>query len=419
VDIVETSSEGPAYRFRLVGRFSASRDGVELLERDIGSRKGRTLLKLLLLHRGHVVSADRIADVLWGEAPPDRWERDVATLVSRLRKVFGSGAIEGGPGGYRFVGSERLAVDLDDAERLTAEAEAPAVRHGVVLRGSQRDPVRLPDHVHGGSMIAVTGVRPSRRTPVVILVAIAAAWVLSILAQTSGRALLLNHGALIEGTRPFFRPPPLWLALPLFLLAWQVMVVAMMLPSSLPMVRLFRIASSAQPRPRAVQASFLGGYLAVWTGFGAIAFLQDVGIHRLVDRTPWLQVHPYVIAGTALALAGAFQFSAIKDRCLSECRHPGAFLLQHYRRGVGEGFRFGRKHGLFCLGCCWALMLVMFAAGVANLWWMAALGALMFYEKAGRFGDRITPVAGATLIALGALVLVHPAWLPAVFGGSA
>ena len=265
-------------------------------------------------------------------------------------------------------------------------------------------------------MIAAEGVRPSRRTPTVLVAAIAAAWALSVLAQTSGKAVLLNHGRLIEGAAPFFRPPPLWVALPLFLLAWQVMVVAMMLPSSLPMVRLFRVAAARQPRPQAVRAAFLGGYLAVWTGFGTLAFLQDVGIHRLVDRTPWLEAHSYVIAGAALALAGAFQFSAVKDRCLSECRHPGAFLLQHYRRGVGEAFRFGRKHGLFCLGCCWALMLVMFAAGVGNLWWMAALGAVMFYEKVGRFGERLTPVVGVVLLALAALVLMHPAGLPAAFG---
>src|SRR5438093_12591784 len=79
-------------------------------------------------------------------------------------------------------------------------------------------------------------------------------------------------------------------------------------------------------------------------------------------------------------------------------------------------FRLGRKHGLFCLGCCWALMLVMFAAGVANLWWMVALGALMFYEKVGRAGDRVTPVAGWALLGLAALVLVHPHWLPRVLG---
>jgi predicted metal-binding membrane protein len=255
-----------------------------------------------------------------------------------------------------------------------------------------------------------------RRVPSAILAAITVAWVVSIAAQSSGKAVMLNHGRLIEGGGPFASPPPLWLALPLFLLAWQAMVVAMMLPSSLPMVRLFRATSSGQPRPGLVRASFLGGYLAVWGVFGAVAFLQDVGIHRLVDRTPWLQAHPGMIAGSALALAGAFQFSALKEKCLTECRHPAAFLLQHYRRGTSAAFRLGRKHGLFCLGCCWALMLVMFAAGVANLWWMAALGALMFYEKVGRAGDRVTPVAGWALLGLAALVLLHPHWLPRVLG---
>jgi predicted metal-binding membrane protein len=260
--------------------------------------------------------------------------------------------------------------------------------------------------------------RDGRRIPPAILAAVALAWIVSIAAQSSGAAVLLNHGRLIEGRGPLLPPPPLWLALPLFLVAWQVMVVAMMLPSSLPMFRLFRVTAARQPNSLAVRSAFLGGYLLIWGGFGALAFLQDVGIHRLVDRTPWLQSHPWVIAGTALALAGAFQFSALKERCLSECRHPGAFLLQHYRRGVGGAFRLGRKHGLFCLGCCWALMLVMFAAGVANLWWMAALAALMFYEKVGRAGDRVTPVAGVVLLALAAVVFIQPGWLPGFLGGA-
>ena len=236
--------------------------------------------------------------------------------------------------------------------------------------------------------------------------------------ETSGRASLLNHGALIEGT-PLRTPPPLWLALPLFLLAWQVMVVAMMLPSSLPMVRLFRATSARAERPAATMAGFLGGYLGVWGSFGAIAFAQDIGIHRLVDRSAWLAQHSWLIGASALALAGAFQFSALKDRCLTECRHPAAYLLQHYRRGVANGFRLGFGHGMFCLGCCWALMLLMFAAGVAQLWWMAALTGLMVYEKVGRNGDRLTPVAGTLLLTLAAVVLVHPHWLPPpVFSGA-
>ena len=265
-------------------------------------------------------------------------------------------------------------------------------------------------------MIAASEARQPRRIPVAIPVAIGSAWVLAFAAQTSGRATLLNHGALIEGT-PFRSPPPLWVALPLFLLAWQVMVVAMMLPSSLPMVRLFGAASARVARPAATRLAFLGGYLIVWGGFGAVAFVQDIGIHRLVDHTPWLAQHPWLIGGAALALAGAFQFSALKERCLTECRHPAAYLLQHYRRGVGNGFRLGWGHGMFCLGCCWALMLLMFAAGVAQLWWMAALTALMVYEKVGRGGDRVTPFAGVALFALSALVLVHPAWATPLFSG--
>jgi predicted metal-binding membrane protein len=260
--------------------------------------------------------------------------------------------------------------------------------------------------------------RPARtaRVPAVVLLAIAGAWVLTVLAQTTGRAAFLNHGALIEGTGPFHVHPPLWVALPLFLLAWQVMVVAMMVPSSLPMIRLFRLTIANVPNRARSMASFLGGYLVVWGAFGAVAFLQDIAVHRTVDAHPWLESHSFVIGGTALALAGAFQFSSLKEKCLSECRAPGAFLLKHYDRGAGAAFRLGRRHGVFCLGCCWALMVVMFGAGVANLWWMPALALLMLYEKAGRHGDRIVPVAGAALLVLAGLVFLHPAWLPSVFG---
>src|SRR5262245_32039228 len=101
-------------RFRLLGPFAVERDGVALPDRAVGSRKGRTLLKLLLIERGHVVSVDRIVEALWGDAPPARPERDVATLVSRLRAVIGADAIRGGPDGYRFVSSDRAEVDLDE-----------------------------------------------------------------------------------------------------------------------------------------------------------------------------------------------------------------------------------------------------------------------------------------------------------------
>ena len=248
--------------------------------------------------------------------------------------------------------------------------------------------------------------------PPTVLGAIAFAWALAVGAEISGRGSALHHDALIEGKLPYA------LALVLFLVAWQAMVAAMMLPSSLPLVRLFTAAAAAQPRPRAAMAAFLGGYALVWTRFGSLAFVGDTLVHATVDRTPWLQHHEWLIAGGTLAIAGAFQFSRLKDRCLEVCRHPGAFLLRHYERGLAGGFALGRRHGLFCLGCCWALMLLMFAAGVANLWWMAGLTALMVYEKTGPGGRRAVPAAGIALLACAALVLAHPHWLPPILGGS-
>ena len=261
--------------------------------------------------------------------------------------------------------------------------------------------------------MTATATSPARvRVPPVVVGAIAVAWALAAGAEISGRGSALHHDALIEGRMPYA------LALVLFLVAWQAMVAAMMVPSTLPLVRLFAAASAGQPRSRAALAGFLGGYALVWTAFGWLAFVGDTMVHATVDHTPWLQQHEWLIAGGTLALAGAFQFTALKDRCLDVCRHPGAFLLRHYERGLGGAFRLGRRHGLFCLGCCWALMLLMFAAGVANLWWMAGLTALMVYEKTGRRGRRAVPVAGIALLACAALVLAQPHWLPPILGGN-
>jgi len=257
----------------------------------------------------------------------------------------------------------------------------------------------------------VTAVAPAlqrkrRIAPWPLLTAIAVAWGVAVAAQATGQTAALHHHGLIEGG------PSLWAALLLFLLAWQAMVAAMMLPSSLPLIRLFQAVSRTQEHVRKVRVAFIGGYVAVWTAFGALAFLGDADLHHTVDAVPWLAERPWVISGSALALAGAFQFSDLKDKCLSKCRHPAPYLLGHYRRGTGAAFRLGFGHGVFCLGCCWALMLVMFVAGAAMLWWMAALTAVMVYEKTGRYGRELTPLVGVALLALGAVAFAHPHWFP-------
>jgi predicted metal-binding membrane protein len=253
----------------------------------------------------------------------------------------------------------------------------------------------------------MTTLAPPRRIPVAVPAAIALAWAVALAAEASGTASALHHDGLLEGGLPH------WAALVLFLLSWQLMTAAMMLPSSLPLVRLFWAASGR----REALAAFLGGYVLVWSVFGLVAFAGDGVVHELVRALPVLEERPWLIAGAVLVTAGAFQFTALKDACLDECRHPAVFLMREYRRGTGAAFRLGRDHGVFCLGCCWALMLVMFAAGFANLAWMAVLAAVTAYEKIGRHGRALTPVLGIVLAGWGTLVLVHPAWLPSALGG--
>ena len=252
-------------------------------------------------------------------------------------------------------------------------------------------------------LVAATSARVGR-FPLVVVAAIAAAWFIALAAQVAGAASLLHHDTLIEGG------PGLWIALPLFLVAWQVMIAAMMLPSSLPLMRLFASASAAQPRPGRAMAGFLGGYAVVWSVFGALAFLFDVGVHAAVDSSPWLSDHDWLLGGSVLALAGAFQFTKLKDACLDKCRHPGHFLIRFYERGTAGGFRLGARHGVFCVGCCWALMLVMFSVGVASLGWMAVLTALMVYEKTQPAGARTVPVTGVSLLGAASVVLLYSAY---------
>ena len=243
------------------------------------------------------------------------------------------------------------------------------------------------------------------RMPTVVLVAVAAGWLVAIAAQAGGLAATFHHDALIEDG------PGRLTGLLLFVLAWQLMIAAMMLPSSLPLIGLFARASAGQPHPAAAQAAFLGGYALVWSLFGALAFGFDAGVHAAVDASPWLERHDYLLAGGVLAMAGAFQFSSLKDACLDKCRHPGQFMMRFYERGTAGGFRLGARHGLFCLGCCWALMLVMFAAGVASLVWMAMLTLVMVHEKTQPAGRRVVPATGVMLLAMAALAMAGPAVL--------
>ncbi len=230
------------------------------------------------------------------------------------------------------------------------------------------------------------------RSTVLVLAAVAAAWAAVAGADLVGLTPALHHHALLQGGRP------LWAAVGIFAPAWLVMVVAMMLPSSLPMLAAHDRVTAREPRPLASRVSFLAAYLLAWTAFGVAGLLGDSRLHALVHATPWLLAHQSVIGGATLAGAGAFQLTPLKRRCLTVCRSPLGFLLQRYRPGPHNAFRLGLDHALFCIGCCWALMLVMFAAGVAMLAWMLALTAVMVVERTTPGGDRMSLPIGLTLI---------------------
>jgi predicted metal-binding membrane protein len=243
-----------------------------------------------------------------------------------------------------------------------------------------------------------------RGLPAAVVAAVGLAWAVAVAAELAGAADALHHDTLLEGG------PGLGSALLLFLLAWQVMVAAMMVPSSLPLVRMFSVASAHAPERGRAMAAFLGAYALVWSVFGLAAFLGDAGLHALVASSGWLTANDWAIAPSVILLAGAFQFTPLKDACLRACRHPASFLHRHYRRGVGGGFRLGLRHAAFCVGCCWALMLVMFAVGTASLIWMALLTALMVHEKTRPSGARTVPLTGVALLAMGSTLMLWGAY---------
>lgn len=190
------------------------------------------------------------------------------------------------------------------------------------------------------------------------------------------------------------------LDLSLFTAGWVLMIVAMMLPSTIPLVLVFAGVVGRRPRPSVLVALLLAGYLAAWAAMGAAAWLADRGIHAAVDAWPWLAAHPQLILGATLLTAGLWQFSPLRDRCLEECRSPLGFVVNRWR-GVAirrEAFAMGVAHGAFCVGCCWSLMLIMFGVGISSVVVMLALGALTAIEKNIAWGRRLTRPVGVLLV---------------------
>jgi predicted metal-binding membrane protein len=221
----------------------------------------------------------------------------------------------------------------------------------------------------------------------------------------------LEHGGWIDG-RPaaaLCRALPAGRVLvPLTIYAggWLLMTAAMMLPTALPLIDRFDRAVAARADRRRLTALVILGYLVVWAGFGVVAHVIDAVLHQAVRRSDWLLLNGWILGALILAAAGLFQFSRLKYRCLARCRTPFGFIARHWRgpHPLRNALLLGLDHGVFCVGCCWAIMLLMFVVGTGNVGWMLALGGVMALEKNTRWGARVTRPLGAALL-VGALLI--------------
>jgi predicted metal-binding membrane protein len=152
-------------------------------------------------------------------------------------------------------------------------------------------------------------------------------------------------------------------------------------------------------------AIFVLAYLVVWTAFSVVAALAQAGLHTAALLSPAMAATSPFLAGGLLIAAGVFQWTPLKRACLSTCRSPMAFLMSSWREGRGGAFMMGIRHGLYCLGCCWALMALLFVAGVMNLLWVAAIAVTVLVEKIVPAGDLIGRIAGMGMIAAGLLLV--------------
>jgi len=190
---------------------------------------------------------------------------------------------------------------------------------------------------------------------------------------------------------------------------WAIMMVAMMLPSAAPMILLvlavYRRRGNSQARIAALM--FVAGYVLAWTAFSAAAAGLQMILHKTTLMTADMRFSSAALSGTILVIAGIYQWLPIKNMCLSQCQSPLGFLSTRWREGARGGLAMGLDHGLFCVGCCWLLMAVLFVVGVMNLLWVALLAAFILVEKLAARGALLGRAAGLAAAVWGVYLLVR------------
>jgi predicted metal-binding membrane protein len=202
----------------------------------------------------------------------------------------------------------------------------------------------------------------------------------------------------------------------LFVGGWMLMTVAMMLPTTWPVLVTF-LAIVGRRRQPGVLVGLVGvGYIVTWSIVGLLLHSGDRLVHEAVESFGWLGAHTGLIGAGTILVAGIYQFAPLKYTCLEECRSPLGFVMNHWRGKSErrEAFMIGVRHGLFCVGCCWSLMLLMFAVGVGSLAWMFLLGAVMAIEKNAPWGRGLSRPLGIVLLAAGSALIVGAVMVPTV-----
>ena len=205
----------------------------------------------------------------------------------------------------------------------------------------------------------------------------------------------------------------------IYLGMWMTMMAAMMLPAAAPMILMFgTIYRGKRERGDAFVPTwvFVAGYLAVWAGFGACAWAADETGVGLARAYPVLGEFGPRIAALAMIGAGLYQLTPLKQRCLSHCRSPLAFVLHHWRPGMGGAWRMGIDHGVYCVGCCWVLFVLLVAVGLASLPWMGLITLIVCAEKLLPGGKAITASIAVFLVGSGLLTLARPELLTVMRG---
>jgi predicted metal-binding membrane protein len=234
------------------------------------------------------------------------------------------------------------------------------------------------------------------------------------LAAMAAWALLARQGA--NGHMDMtMASPTMGMRAPLFVTIWVVMMVAMMFPSAAPMILTFhKVQVSKRHRGEAFVATwvFVTAYMLVWTLSGAIAYVGALVAEAIAARATLSPAAAARIGGAILVAAGLYQLTPLKDLCLSKCRTPISFIMTSWRDGVGGALRMGLHHGVYCLGCCWLLFVILFPLGIMNIPAMAMITLVIFAEKTLPWGRPVARTTAAALVAYGAVVLATPQVLP-------